>query len=124
MKIFSILFITLIIFSSCKKQEMKEIQHTVGDYIVSVSYSPDEFKKGYGSLFIEFRTSENKLINVENLSVNASMEGMSMSGETSVLSTDTPGRYEVKYNFLMKGEWLFNINFGNGMHAQFLLNVL
>ena len=118
----------LFVFSSCKKNpdELTEIHQKVGDYLVTVLYSPEEFAKGSGTLFIEFRSAvENSLIGVENLSTDAvlQMQGKSMPGETSVSPADKPGRYKVKYTFAGKGDWQFNVRFGNGQHAQFLLTI-
>jgi hypothetical protein len=121
------IFLVALFISSCGKNvsNLKEIQkQTISDYTITVLSSVDVLKKGSGSLFIEFRkTAGNELIKVENLKTDAvmQMQGMPMNGETNVSPTDIPGRYEVKYNFNMIGDWVFNVSFGDNLHVRFIL---
>ena len=123
-----VILITVVTAGSCKKNpdELTELHQKVGDYLVTVQYSPVEFTKGSGTLFIEFRSAaENTFVGVENLSTDAVLQsqGKPVQGETSVSPADKPGRYKVKYTFASKGDWQFNVKFGLGQHAQFLLTV-
>jgi hypothetical protein len=129
LKIAAILLIAIFI-GSCGKNldNFKEIQsQKTGEYKVSVLSESNSFKQGSGTFIVEFRkASANELVKVDNISSEAvmQMEGMPMTGETTFSSLDTPGRYEVKYKFGMKGNWKFIVTFGNGMQVQFLLSVI
>jgi len=120
----------VLLLVSCGKDlsNLKEIQQqTMGDYKVSVLNSTDVLKQGSGSFVVEFRkTSNNELVKVDNINTDAVMQmaGTPMTGETTMTDTDTPGRYEVKYNFSDKGNWKFIISFGKRLQVQFLFSVI
>ncbi|MEW6734459.1 MAG: FixH family protein [Acidobacteriota bacterium] len=69
------------------------------------------------------RASDNQRVNVENVQVSLSMPmpGMStMTGETAVKPTDTPGLYKVESNISMVGDWQLNVKFGDDQQARFM----
>jgi hypothetical protein len=117
-------------FVSCGKDlsNLKVIQEqSTENFRVSVLSGDGTIKQGSGLFVVEFRnTSNNELVKVDNIRANAVMQmaGMPMTGETALTDTDTPGRYEVKYNFSDKGNWKFIIFFGKGLQVQFSLSVI
>jgi hypothetical protein len=129
--IISITIVLLALFYvSCGRDlsNLKKIQEqTAGDFKVSVLNKDGSIKQGSGSFVVEFRNASNdELVKVGGVSSDAVMQmaGMPMTGETTVTNTDTPGIYEIEYNFTMKGNWKFTINFNNGLKVQFLLSVI
>jgi hypothetical protein len=126
----AVVILIAVFISSCGKNtgNFKEIQsQKTGDYKVSILNESNSFKQGSGTFVVEFRkASTNELIKVDNISSEAvmQMQGMPMTGETTFTTSDSQGRYDVKYNFGMKGNWNFVITFGNGQQAQFLLTVI
>jgi len=129
LKIAAILLIAVFISSCSKKLDnLKEVQsQKAGDYKVSVLNESNSFKQGSGTFIVEFRkASTNELVKVDNISSESvmQMQGTPMTGETTFTASSTPGRYEVKYNFGMKGNWKFGIAFGSGLQVQFVLSVI
>lgn len=128
-KLLFILLIIIVSISSCGKgtDSYKEIQsQKVQDYKVSLLGESNALKQGSGTLMLEFRrASSNELVSVNHVSTDAVMQmsGMPMAGETSVIPEGKEGRYEVKYNFNMKGNWKFVVSFANGLQVQFILSV-
>lgn len=130
--IISITIIVLLVmfFVSCGSDlsNLKKIQEqTTGDFRVSVLSEDGTIMQGSGSFVIEFRNiSNNEFVKVDNISTDAVMQmaGMPMTGETAADNTDTPGQYSVKYNFSMKGNWKFTVNFNNNLKVQFVLSVM
>lgn len=102
-------------------------QQATGDYKVSVLSDDGTIKEGSDSFTIEFRNmSDSELVKVSDVKCRAQMQmrGNPMIGETSLETSDIPGRFEVKYNFPMKGNWLFTVSFNDKYTVQFTLNVI
>jgi hypothetical protein len=117
-------------FSSCggELSNLKVIQEqTTGNFKVSVLNQEGTIEQGSGKFVVEFRDANtNQLVKVGSVSSEAviQMAGAPMTGETSIDFTDIPGRYDAKYNFNMKGTWIYTINFNLGMKVTFHLTVM
>jgi hypothetical protein len=125
----SVVMLTLF-FASCggELSNLKVVQEQqTGNFKVSVLNSEGTIKEGSGKFVVEFRdTSNGELVKVGSVSSEAVMQmaGAPMTGETSIDFTDIPGRYDVQYNFPMKGTWIYTVNFNLGLKVTFHLTVM
>lgn len=126
----TVIVMVALFFVSCggDLSNLKEIRRQkVGDFNVLILNQEGAIKQGEGSFVVEFRNAQsNKLVEVGSVTCEAVMQmaGMPMTGESTINFTDIPGRYDVKYNFSMKGNWLFTVDFNNKYKVQFTLNVV
>lgn len=124
------IFLLGLFFVSCggDLSNLQEIQRQkVGDFNVIILSQDGAIKQGEGTFVVEFRNvNSNKLVEVGSVTCEAVMQmaGMPMTGETTINFTDIPGRYDVKYNFSMKGNWLFTLYFNGKYRIQYTLNVM
>ena len=110
------LVVGLLVFG-CRDAELKTV-HTQqsGEYTVTVLSPSGSIKNGANDFVLEFRKSENQLVDVGDVYVAPVMDmpGMSpMIGTANVTPTDTPGRYRVTGSLSMAGLWKFNVRYGN-----------
>ena len=72
----------------------------------------ESLKQGKGTFVIEFRDGSGGLVDVGTVMVSASMPmaGMApMFGESTVMPTDSKGRYDVASDLSMAGTWRFTV---------------
>jgi YtkA-like len=124
------LALSALFFASCggDLSNLKVVQEqTTGNFKVSVLNEDGAIKQGSGKFVVEFRDgSNNQLVKAGSVSSEAVMQmaGMPMTGETSIDFTDIPGRYNAKYNFPMKGNWIYTVYFNLGLKVTFNITVM
>ena len=72
----------------------------------------ETLKQGKGTFVLEFRDGSGGLVDVGTVTVSASMSmpGMApMFGESTVMPTDSKGRYDVASDLSMAGTWRFTV---------------
>jgi hypothetical protein len=71
----------------------------------------DALHRGKDTFVIEFRTSDERLVDVGNVraSANMPMAGTPMFGTVDVMPTAVAGRYEASSEFSMAGTWRLTI---------------
>jgi hypothetical protein len=111
-----LMFIAIaIIFEACKNEDLKIVTRTTTDnYNIVVLSDKGSIKNGKGKFYLEFQNAtNNQPVNVGNVMVQANMPmpGMPMINDAEVSTTDNPGRYAVKYDLSMIGNWTLNVRF-------------
>jgi hypothetical protein len=106
--------------------KLKTVQtQQAGEYTITVLSPSGSIKNGANDFVLEFRKSENQLVDVGTVYVAPVMDmpGMSpMMGTATVTPSDTPGRYRVTGSLSMAGLWKFNVKYGNGDTVRFNVN--
>lgn len=116
-------------FVSCggDLSSLKEIQsQKVGNFNVILLNFDGTIKEGEGTFVVEFRdATSNKLVEVGSVICDATMKmGDKLdSGKTTISFTDIPGRYDVKYNLPMKGNWIYTLYFNGKYRIQYTLDL-
>jgi len=113
--------------SGSSDADLKSVQQQKsGEYTVSILTNTGKMNQGSSTFFLEFRkTSGSQLSDVGKVEVSPVMEmsGMApMIGEANVVSSGTPGRYEVKGSLGMSGLWKINVKFGDNQSVRFSLS--
>ena len=115
-----------LLVGGCVEKELKTVQtQQAGEYTVTVLSPSGSIKNGANDFVLEFRKSENQLVDVGDVYVAPVMEmaGMGpMMGTATVTPSDTPGRYRVTGSLSMAGLWKFNVKYGNGDTVRFNVN--
>ena len=116
-----------LLISACGKKELQAVQkQTVGEYTLTILSESGTMKNGTSDFFLEFRkTADNQLVDVGTVEIAPVMEmaGMApMMAPTTVMPTETPGRYQAKSALTMAGLWKFNVKFGSGQSARINVN--
>jgi hypothetical protein len=112
-----------LIYGCTNSSEFKTV-HTeqAGEYTVTVLSETGSIKNGASDFVLEFRrTADNQPVDVGSVDVAPVMEmpGMGpMIGSTTITPGDAPGRYNVKSNLSMAGQWKFNVKFGDGQSVR------
>jgi hypothetical protein len=112
---------------ACGKTELKTIkEQQVGEYRLTILSESGAMKNGTSDFFLEFRkTADNQLTDVGTVEVSPIMEmaGMApMMATTTVMPTETSGRYHATSALTMAGLWKFNVKFGSGQSARININ--
>ena len=121
-----IVIIVSLLVGGCAEKPLKTVQtQQAGEYTVTVLSPSGSIKNGANDFVLEFRKSENQLVDVGTVYVAPVMDmrGMApMMGTATVTPSDTPGRYRVTGNLSMAGMWKFNVKFGNGDTVRINVN--
>ena len=123
-----ILALLPVVLFACSSDAPKMIaQQTLGDKVVMILSDNGTLTKGTGSFYIELhKVSDNSFSEAGKVEADAKMQmaGNLMTGEITVVKTEIPGRYAVKYNFPMSGKWILVVYVDFFGKAQFELNVI
>ncbi len=116
-----------IIFQGCKNEDLKTVTtSTTDNYNIVVLSHKGSIKNGKGKFYLEFQdAAKNQPVNVGNVSVQASMPmpGMPMVNDAEVSNTDKPGRFVVKYDLSMIGNWTLNVRFDDNKSVTIPITV-
>jgi YtkA-like len=118
------LSVSLVVGGCAAKLKTVQTQQA-GEYTITILSPSGSIKNGANDFVLEFRKSENQLVDVGNVYVAPVMDmpGMSpMMGSANVTATDTPGRYRVTGSLSMAGLWKFNVKYGNGDTVRINVN--
>ena len=118
MRAFSGGIVVMLLLSACgggdQASALKELQRAKsGNLNVVLLSAGDSLQRGKGSFVLEFRDGGGGLVDVGTVSVSATMPmaGMApMFGDSTVMPTETKGRYDVASDFGMAGTWRLNIS--------------
>jgi YtkA-like len=101
---------------------------TIHGLTVTVSSATGQLRNGDNELLIEFRDAGSRLVDVGTvkLELDMNMPGMVMHSAGTIVATGTSGRYRVKINPGMGGDWVAKVSYqgplGTG-EASFAVNV-
>jgi hypothetical protein len=116
-----------IIFQACKNEDLKTVTTTTTDnYNIVVLSDKGSIKNGKGKFYLEFQNAtKNQPVKVGNVGVQANMPmpGMPMVNDAEVSNTDKPGRYAVKYDLSMIGNWTLNVRFDDNKSVTLPITV-
>lgn len=125
---YTALFLLAILIYSCGYKNLKPVMAQSADGFNIVILSDDGIvKQGSGKLFLEFRNAaDNQLVDVGKVEVSAKMimPGMPMISGADVKVADKPGRYTVKYDFEMGGDWDLTISYDSDKSIVIPLSVI
>jgi len=127
MKLLLVVVAVTLISCSPKSSELKLVQQQQsGDYKITILSESGSIQQGKKPFTLEFRrATDDQLVDVGTVDVAPIMEmaGMGpMMAPTQVTPSGTPGRYTAIGNLTMSGQWKFNITFGKGQSARFIVS--